>query len=112
MPLTAYDIQCIEKAKAFIDADMSIHYSIGHIAGVAGIGATKLKKGFRALYGYSLFGYLRGQRMIKAAELLLTTGRTIKQIAKATGFHYTSNFTKAFTVHYKISPGAYRQQVK
>ena len=110
MDITDYDMECIAKAKALIDADTSIHYSIDHIASVAGIGATKLKKGFKKQYQSSLFAYLRTQRMIKAAALLTTTNKTIKQIAKATGFHYTSNFTTAFTTYYKLSPGSYRQK--
>ena len=112
MEITDYDIECIEKAKALIDADTSVHYSIEHIATVAGIGSTKLKKGFREKYKSSLFSYLRKQRMIKAANLLTTSNKSIKQIAKVTGFQHLTNFTRAFTNYYKISPGNYRQQLK
>jgi AraC-like DNA-binding protein len=109
MPLSEYDIECIEKAKTLIDADLSVHYSITHIASVTGIGSTKLKKGFKETYGSSLYAYLREQRMKKAAELLENTHKTIKQVAKATGFHYTSNFANSFTVHHKLTPAAYRR---
>jgi AraC family transcriptional activator of pyochelin receptor len=108
MPLSEYDIECVKKAKALIDADLSVHYSIAHIASVAGIGATKLKKGFKESYGSSLYAYLREQRMIQAAALLAETGKTLKQVAKTTGFHYTNNFSIAFTKYHKVSPAAYR----
>ena len=109
MSLSEYDIECIAKAKALIDADLSIHHSIEQIATVAGIGATKLKKGFKERYHSSLYAYLRTQRMIQAAELLENSNKTIKQIAKATGFHYTSNFTAAFRNYYTISPASFRR---
>ncbi|MGC4102349.1 helix-turn-helix domain-containing protein [Ferruginibacter sp.] len=108
MEITDYDIECIEKAKALIDTDTSVHYSIEHIARTVGIGSTKLKKGFRGKYKSSVYAYLRKQRMIKAARLLRETQKTIKQVAKETGFHYIGNFTRAFTDYYKTAPGAYR----
>lgn len=109
MPVSEYDIECIEKAKALIDADLSIHHSIEYIATVAGIGATKLKKGFKERYNSSLYAYLRTQRMEQAATLLQNSNKTIKQIAKATGFHYTSNFNIAFRNYYTVSPATYRR---
>jgi signal transduction histidine kinase len=72
MPLSEYDIECITKAKTLIDADLSIHYSIEHIATVAGIGAGKLKKGFKERYNCSLYAYLRTQRMEEAVSNLGT----------------------------------------
>jgi len=109
MPLSEYDIECIDKAKALIDADLSIHHSIGYIAAVSGIGATKLKKGFKERYNSSLYAYLRTQRMEQAAAFLENSNKTIKQIAKATGFHYTSNFNTAFSSYYTVSPATYRR---
>jgi AraC-like DNA-binding protein len=112
MPLSAYDMECLQKAKAFIDKDISRHFAIQEIAESAGIGSTKLKKGFKQQYGLGLFAYLRKQRMEMAAILLSTTNKTIKQIAKTTGFHYTSNFSSAFKAYYKKSPARYRNQFK
>ena len=108
MQFTDYDIECIEKAKSIIDADISRHYTIEFISGKTGIGKTKLKKGFKQYYGISPFTYLRKQRMIKSGKLLLETNKTIKQIAKVVGFGYATNFTTAFTFYYGITPNEYR----
>ena len=112
MALSEYDIECIAKARALIEADLSVHYSIAHLASVSGIGATRLKKGFKETYGASLYAYLRERRMVKAAALLEDTRKTIKQVAKATGFHYTNNFSAAFIKYHKMSPAAYRRLKK
>ncbi|MGG9964085.1 helix-turn-helix domain-containing protein [Ferruginibacter sp. SUN106] len=111
MLLSEYDTECLAQAKKLIDADLSVHYSIATIAHSTGLGATKLKTGFKAAYGYSLFAYLRMQRMKKAAELLSDSRKTIKQIAKATGFRYMNNFIRAFSANYSVSPAAYRKNL-
>lgn len=109
MSLSTYDMECLQRVKALIDKDISRHFSIDELAATAGIGATKLKQGFKEQFGYPIFDYLRRQRMLYAASLLSDTSKTIKQIAKTTGFQYTSNFTTAFTSFYHISPALYRR---
>jgi len=110
MPFSAYDIECIEKAKKMIDTDISRHFSIFSVAESVGIGATKLKTGFRQMYGRGLFTYLREQRMHRAVTLLTDTNKTIKEISKITGFRYRSNFITSFSSFYGMPPGKYRKQ--
>jgi AraC family transcriptional regulator, transcriptional activator of the genes for pyochelin and ferripyochelin receptors len=105
---TEYDIECFKKAKSMIDNDTSMHYSIEFIAEKIGIGKTKLKIGFKEYFKMGLFTYLREQRMIKAAELLVHSHKTIKEIAKATGFKYYSNFITAFTTYHGLPPSKYQ----
>lgn len=109
MHVSEYDIECVNKAKAFIDADISWHITIAVLAHKSGIGETKLKKGFKQRFGSSVFNYLRIQRMVKAKLLLLETGKPIKQIAKETGFMHANNFTKSFKAYYRVSPNRYRK---
>ena len=109
MTFTDYDIECIKKAKTIIDADTAVHYSIETLAEKIGIGKTKLKKGFKVYFKMGLFHYLREQRMIKAAELLMDSNKTIKEISKATGYKYYSNFLSAFTAYHGIPPSQYRK---
>jgi AraC-like DNA-binding protein len=106
--LTTYDIECIENARKIIDADISRHFTIEYLAGKAGVGKTKLKKLFKEYFGSGLFTYLQKQRMIKAAELIINTKKPIKEIAKAAGYKYPSNFITAFTAYYGVSPSKYR----
>lgn len=108
MGFTEYDKECIQKAKEFIDSDIGRHMSIEFIATRAGIGATKLKIGFKQYYYLGLYTYLRRQRMIKAAELIVGTNKTIKDIAKQMGFKYPSNFIKSFSKYHGLTPFRYR----
>lgn len=111
MALSTYDMECLQKAKTLIEKDLSRHFTISEIAAVSGIGTTKLKQGFKKQFGHPIFVYLRRQRMQYAASLLTDTNKTIKQIAKAVGFLYTSNFTTAFTSFHHISPALYRKTI-
>ncbi len=108
MEFTNYDIECIKKARAIIDTDTSRHYTIEFISGKTGIGKTKLKKGFKQYYKLGLFTYLRKQRMIKAAELIVGTNKSIKEISKISGFKHSSNFTTAFASYHGLPPFKYR----
>ena len=110
MQFHEYDIECIERAKKFIDADISSHTTIAVLAMKSGIGESKLKAGFKKFYGSSPYAYLRKQRMIKAAELIIETNKTMKQIARATGFRHTNNFITAFTAYYHATPVRYRKK--
>ena len=109
MQFTDYDIECIKNAKVIIDAHLERHYRIEFLAAKVNVGTTKLKAGFHKYYGLGLFTYLRKQRMIKAAELIVETDKTIKQVASLTGYRYSSNFTKAFVTYHGLTPAKYRE---
>ncbi len=108
MGFSEYDNKCIQRAKEFIDSDIGRHLTIEFIAAKAGIGATKLKMGFKQYFHLGLYSYLRKQRMIKAAELIVGTNKTIKEISKLMGFKYPSNFIKAFSNYHGLTPFRYR----
>ncbi len=109
MALSKHDKEEIARAKAIIDADISRHLLIGDIAQQVAMGVTKLKIVFREMYGQGLYHYLRTERMKKAMELIVETNKTIKEIARVTGFKHYNNFISAFTKHHCISPGKARK---
>lgn len=108
MSFTGYDIECIKRAKALIDADISKHFTIEFLSEKTGIGNTKLKRGFKQFFGLGLFSYLREQRMILAGELMVNTNKTIKEVSKATDFRYPNNFISAFKSYHGLPPAQYR----
>lgn len=105
--LSDYDIECLEKARQLIDQDKRVHHTIEEIAHSVGMGTTRLKEGFKQYYGVGLYGYLLTKRMELAKQLLLERRHTIKYIAHATGFAYTSNFTVAFKKRFGVTPGRF-----
>jgi AraC-like DNA-binding protein len=93
---TNYDIECIEKAKDFIDADIAKHHNIPDIAAHAGMSATKLKASFRQMFGMGIYHYQREQRLQKGKILLEETDKSIKEISRSLGYKYVNNFSTAF----------------
>jgi AraC-like DNA-binding protein len=64
---------------------MEAPLSLPELAGYAGINETKLKRGFRKVYGTSVFGYLRNQRLDKARILLETGDMNVSEVAYSVG---------------------------
>ncbi|HEY8660113.1 MAG TPA: AraC family transcriptional regulator [Hanamia sp.] len=108
MHLTDYDIECIKKAKDFIDANFKRHHPIAEIAAYAGISQTRLKKEFKEIFNKGLYEYLHEGAMLKAVSLLENTDKTIKEISRTLGYKYPNNFCIAFKKRFGKTPGKWR----
>jgi len=108
MVLTAYDIECLQKAKQIIENNTREHHHVSYIARTVGMSATKLKAGFKQYYGSGLFAFLTELRMKEARSLLEENKLAIKAISKAMGYKHVSNFSKAFKKKFGITPGTVR----
>jgi transcriptional regulator GlxA family with amidase domain len=75
-----------------------------------GTNQARLGREFQTHLGMSTFEYLREQRLVRAQELLATTGLQIQQIAGAVGFKRGGDFTTAFRLRFGMTPREYRKQ--
>ncbi|MEO6231774.1 MAG: AraC family transcriptional regulator [Ferruginibacter sp.] len=110
MQLSKYDMECLAKVKDIIDKDYSVHHNIDTLAYHAGIGTTKLKKGFKNTYGLGIYQYLKEQRLQQAMRAIKEGNKTIKQIAKDSGFRHANNFIAAFKQRFGITPGKVKKE--
>ena len=63
-------------------------------------------------YGKStVSGLITERRMKLATRLLLTTNRTLSDIAEAVGYSDASNFRRAFMRHFGMTPSQYKESV-
>src|SRR5699024_9190856 len=72
----------------------------------------QLKKGFRELYGITIFGFIRSQRMEQAARLMKMEGYNVSETASIIGYSNFSNFTVAFRKHFGCNPIEYLKDMK
>jgi AraC-like DNA-binding protein len=79
--------------------------TINEFSRIVSMSSTKLKKGFRNLFGDSIYAYYQKLRLQKAKELLLTGKCSVKETAEAIGYNNPSNFIVAFKKQYNILPG-------
>lgn len=73
------------------------------------INPKKLEKGFKLVYGDTIFSYCRRLFLKHAASLLLETDMAINEIAYVIGYSTPSNFCVAFKKQYGFTPLKYRE---
>lgn len=98
------DIDKIHAAKEYIRLNSGTPCSIIELAHKVGTNDYKLKKGFKELFGTTVFGYLQQIRMEQAHQFLLENEKTVGQIADFLGYQNLSNFTAAFKQYWGYPP--------
>lgn len=76
---------------------------------MVGTNELKLKQGFRALFGTTVFGYLRRHRMERARQLLLHREVSVTEAAGLVGYACPSRFAAAFRRQFGTRPSALRR---
>jgi AraC-like DNA-binding protein len=73
-----------------------------------GINEFKLKKGFRELFGATVFGYIHTLKMHHARTMMEEAGASVSQAASRTGYKNANHFSAAFKKQFGMSPSALR----
>lgn len=107
--LSDADVRCLRKARDHIRSQFTPPPTIEEIARTVGLSATKLKSGFKALFGKSISQYANDLRMDHALELLRKSDIPILLVAEMLGYEYQNSFTVAFRRHFEVLPKDYRR---
>ncbi|RAJ06689.1 AraC-like DNA-binding protein [Chitinophaga skermanii] len=110
IPLSVQDVQILQSTRKLLLNNLHNHYSIPVLSKKVGMNDFKLKKGFRQLFGDSIYNFLLHARMEKAKYMLVSTDEPIKSIAKATGYGNLSNFIAVFKKKLGVSPALYKSK--
>ncbi|MDI4636944.1 MULTISPECIES: helix-turn-helix transcriptional regulator [Halomonadaceae] len=97
----------LARVRKVLDMHPEADHRLADLARLAAMSPSSLRAKFAAAHGQSVFAYLRGCRLTKAARLL-EQGLDVQQTAHAVGYGHASNFTTAFRRHFGMSPRAYR----
>lgn len=84
--------------------------SVQALAREFNLSASHLQHLFKAHTGSRLGHILGQQRLRKAADLLIQTDMSVKEIAYAVGYKHPSSFIRAFGRFFRSAPCDYRQQ--
>jgi AraC-like DNA-binding protein len=68
----------------------------------------KLKKGFKELFGETVFGYIHSLRMQHAKDLLLDGELNVNEISGKVGYKNPNHFSTAFKKQFGITPSLVR----
>ena len=96
---------------AFLSTGGADELSLDAIARHAGLNANSLQKQFRALYGTTVFDFIRQTRLQRARQALERDGLTVGQAALMAGYNSAANFATAYRRCFGISPKQSRARV-
>lgn len=102
--------QLIQKACAYMHANLAKRLTLALVAKETGISRTKLAALFQSRLNTTVFEWLRQQRMLQAESLLLQSNLQIQQIAYAVGYDNPANFATCYRQHFQRSPSASRKK--
>jgi len=106
---TAKDRDKLVEAKELLTSRMENPPTIIELSKLTGINEYKLKRGFKELFGTTIFGYIHKTRMTLAKKLLLETDKSAKEIAYEAGYNSPQHFSTAFKKEYGVSPNSMRE---
>lgn len=102
--LSSRDLRLIGRARELIVADLQKTMTIPELARAVGTNASKLKRGFKFLYGVTIFEYSQRCRMHEALRLLVQERLPVGQVALAVGYQHQTSFTTSFRDFFGFSP--------
>jgi AraC-like DNA-binding protein len=104
--LTANDVDRLCLARKCLVERLDEPPSLAQLARHTALSETRLKGGFRTLFGTSVFAYLRQARMEEARRLLQQRRLNVTEVAQRVGYSNPSKFAAAFRRHFGVSPSA------
>lgn len=106
--LQPYELAKLREAWEYLLHHIEHPGTVIDLSHAIGLNDFKLKKGFKQLYGITIFEFLLEARMEKARRLLLETDMTVHAVAISVGYKNISSFTVAFKKKFGILPSEIR----
>lgn len=98
------DLRLIEQAKGLLLQDPGEVMTIPQLARAVGTNTSKLKRGFKFLYGMTVFEMGHRFRMNHALKLLIEDRLSVSEVAAAVGYQHQTSFTAAFRDCFGVAP--------
>jgi AraC family transcriptional regulator, transcriptional activator of the genes for pyochelin and ferripyochelin receptors len=94
----------IHRARDILCHDLEFPPTLSDLAHAVGTNHSLLNRGFRELYGTTVFGYLRRRRLVEARRLIETEDASVTEAALSVGYNSISSFSKAFSEYFGMRP--------
>lgn len=99
------NLEKIYAIRDFIAENISSTYSLIDLAHMVGTNEFALKKGFKEVFGSTVFGYWHQLKMEEAKRMLLDTPMNVTEVAEAIGYVNARHFSTAFKKTFGLNPG-------
>ncbi len=107
--LSSYETECLKRARTMLITDLEKPASIRQLAQTVGLSESKLKSGFKALFGQTVYGYFKAYRVDLGRQRLLESDDSVSEIATSVGYTNISHFSAAFKERHGVTPSRYRK---
>ena len=98
------DREKIVKAREVLLQHIGEPLTIKELSRKVAINECYLKKGFKEIFGTTIFDFYQGQRMEHAKYLLYDKGLSVTEVSMMLGYSSISHFSTAFKKHTGIKP--------
>lgn len=104
------DADKLYKLKYFLDIHFLEEHSLAELSRVCLLNEFKVKKGFKELFGTTVFGYLRKMRMDYAERQLLDSSRSVEEVSDLLGYEHAQHFSIAFKKYRGVNPSTLKSR--
>ena len=98
------DREKISNAREILIRHIGEPITIKELSRKAAINECYLKKGFKEMFGTTIFDFYQGQRMEHARYLLYEKGLSVTEVSMMLGYSSISHFSTAFKKHTGLKP--------
>jgi len=102
------DAEKLHQLKDYLDRNFLAETSLTELSRIFVLNEFKVKKGFKALFGTSVFAYLRQLRMEYAGNLLRNCNMSVEEVADVLGYEYAQHFSIAFKKFTGSTPSGFQ----
>lgn len=101
---TDRELRCLHAARVLVVNRIANPPTIKQVARAAGLNENTLKRGFKQLFGTTIFELSVRSRMEHALVMLRERKKPVAEVAAAVGYAHQTSFATAFRRHFGVSP--------
>lgn len=101
----------LDEVRRLLKTNLSKPLKLFEIARAVGMSESKLKRAFKARYGFTVYDFGLDCRMRQALELLRCHHMSVCQVAYAIGYRHQTSFATAFNSFFGFPPSKARTQM-
>lgn len=108
---TKTSVDKIKEARRILVERLDEWITVQTLSKMVGINSTDLEKGFKSIYGYPVFTYIKTYKMQKAKEMITDGNMSVMDVALSCGYANGGKFAKAFKKSFGMTPLQYRKTI-
>jgi len=110
--ITQETVAKLSLVKTYLENNLdNKNLTLQFLARYVGTNEFTLKRGFKQLWGVTVFGYFRQLKMQRASQMLLGDSQPIAEIADQLGYKNARHFSTAFKKIFGVTPKDYRKNL-